>query len=199
MAGADSWPAHDRLPLAATGADRAAVFMAGGIFSGAAADRRRHQPDDERGCDPALRAADRFRCAGGWARRREQPDRRELPPARRGLPENLYALARLCRVDNDAVPADRVSDGAGDRACIRELARAVAVSGGAAVLDQLPDPGLCLDRLVAAERPDQSRAARSGADRSADPVALQFFFGAARAGLFVSAIHDPAALWQPVA
>ena len=34
---------------------------------------------------------------------------------------------------------------------------------------------------------------------AADAAALQRFFGTARAGLFVSAVHDPAALRQPVA
>ena len=88
---------------------------------------------------------------------RKQFDRRELPAARRRLPQNLRALGRLCRVHDAAVPPDRISDGAGDRPRARELAHAAAVSGNPAVLDQFPDPGLCLDRAVAAERPDQPR------------------------------------------
>ena len=80
-----------------------------------------------------------------------------------------------------------------------ELARAPAVSRGSAVLDQFSDPGLCLDRAAAAERADQPRAADGRADRAAGAAALQRVFAAIGHGLLVPAVHDPAALRQPVA
>src|SRR5260370_183640 len=61
-------------------------------------------------------------------------------------------------------------------------------SGHPAVLDQLSDPGLCLDRAVAAERARQPAAPRRGARRGAGTVALQRVFGRARARLLLSPV-----------
>jgi hypothetical protein len=75
------------------------------------------------------------------------------------------------------------------------LAPAVAVSGRAAVLDELPDPGLRVDRDPAAERAAEPGTARGRVDPHAVAVAEQRLFGRARAGLFVPAVHGPADLW----
>ena len=80
----------------------------------------------------------------------------------------------------------------------RRLAQPAVVSGDPAVLDQLPDPRLCLDRDAAADRPAQSRcSSRLGLIDDAGAADLQRFLGRARPRLLLSAVHDPAALRQP--
>ena len=73
-------------------------------------------------------------------------------------------------------------------------AACAAASGHAAVLDQLPDPRLCLDRHPEAGGPAELRAARAGRDRRAAGDHEHRVGGADRARLLLSAVHAPATL-----
>src|SRR5205085_11672150 len=91
----------------------------------------------------------------------------ELPRAVLGLPQRLYELARSCGACDSTVPPDRLSRRVCDCAHARRVAAAPALSRDAAVLDELSDPRLCLDRDPAAERPRQPAAACGRSHRAA--------------------------------
>src|SRR5439155_17345932 len=107
--------------------------------------------------------------------------------------------ARARRAGDLAVPRDRLSGGVRDRPRAEGLAATAAVPGHAAVLDQLSDPRLRLDRAVAAERADQPAAPRRRRDRDTIALAVQRLLGRARPRLLLSAVHDLAPLRRVVA
>src|SRR6266542_2434071 len=161
--------------VAAADADRAAVLLARAVLSAAAADRRGDQLCRKRRYDPAVRAAADVR-AGRAGKPR---DLGQLLHPRAALSARLPEFARPRRAGDIAVPRDRLSDGVRDRARAGGMAAIAAVPGHAAVLDQLSDPRLCLDRVVAAERADQPAAARRRPDRGAVALAVQWLLGRA--------------------
>ena len=67
-------------------------------------------------------------------------------------------------------------------------------AGDRAVLDLVPDPDLCLDQHPAARRPAQQDPARAASGLDAGGVALDRQRDVSRHRLFLSAVHDPAAL-----
>ena len=67
-------------------------------------------------------------------------------------------------------------------------------AGDRAVLDLVPDPHLCLDQHPAARRPAQQSAAGAAHRRRAGGVAVDRQRDVSRHRLFLSAVHDPAAL-----
>src|SRR5262249_7784197 len=121
----------------------------------------------------------------------------QLPRTGRGLSVGLSEFARQRGAGDRAVPADRLPARLGDRPRAEPVAAAIAVPGDIAVLDRFSDPGLCLDRIIAAERADQPAIARIGADRDAVAALVQRLLSRARARLFLPAVYDIAALWQP--
>ena len=87
----------------------------------------------------------------------------------------------------------RLCDGAG----AAPVAAGAADARRAAVLDVVPHPGLRLDQHPAARRPPQPGAPCVGAHRSAAHLARDRHRDLYRPRLFVSAVHDPAALCEP--
>jgi len=72
--------------------------------------------------------------------------------------DDLYLRAYLgalgnARAGDCTVPGSRLPDRLCDRPLARQVAAAAAVPGHAAVLDQLSDPRLCVDRDPQTERP----------------------------------------------
>ena len=67
-------------------------------------------------------------------------------------------------------------------------------AGDRAVLDLVPDPHLCLDQHPAARRPAQQDPAGAASGLGAGGVAVDRQRDVSRHRLFLSAVHDPAAL-----
>ena len=90
--------------------------------------------------------------------------------------------------------ADRLSGRLCARARAAPLAGRAGAAGGAAVLDLVPDPRLCVDEHPAARRAAQSGAARAAHHRRAGLVACDRPRGLYRHRLFVFPVHGAAAL-----
>ena len=118
--------------------------------------------------------------------------------ARRPLSARLSGLARLCRRWRPCCAWSLGYPIAMRSPAPERLAQTAAVSGRVAVLDEPSDPGLCLDRDPAADRPRKPAAARGWADPCADACSTTVF-GRARPRLLLPAVHGAAALRQPVA
>ena len=143
----------------AAGADRPALSLAGAVFSAAAVDRAEDQPGARASsaCRPTRRCSpnDGERLRMAWDAGEFCADRR-----RRSLSARLSRLARQCGVGDIAVPSARLPDRLRD--CPGRAGRGGScfVSCHAAVLDELSDPRLCLDR-----HPEAERAAERVSDR----------------------------------
>ena|ERR1700761_7174043 len=92
----------------------------------------------------------------------------------------------------------RVSDRSYDCARSRGLAPIAVVPCCVAVLDQLSDPGLRMDRDSAAERAAEPAVTRDRPNPGSPTVAEQRLFGRIGARIFLPAVYDPADLWQPI-
>ncbi|MNT53601.1 hypothetical protein D3C72_1906930 [compost metagenome] len=95
------------------------------------------------------------------------------------------------------MPADRLSDGLCHRQRTQGDPDGPVAADHDADLDRDPDPRVCLDGHSQQQRPAQQLPDVAGPDRStaADPQHQPG--GVHRRGLFVPAVHDPAALRQP--
>src|ERR1700722_12281355 len=187
---------RDRLwRLAALVADCAAMSVALRVLPAAARGCGGNQPDPERRHDPAL-----YTAVHPWPGRARKPcEPCQLLADRRGRSACLCEFADPRRAGNRAVSPGRLSDRLRHRPRAESLAQPAAVLCDLAVLDEPSDPRLCLDRDPSADRPPQPRTRWIGPHRSPDPADLQRFLGRSRPRLRVSAVHDPAALRQPVA
>ena len=100
---------------------------------------------------------------------------------------------RRAGLDRDPA-ADRLSHRLRHGAAAAALAADCDDAGDRAVLDLVPDPHLCLDQHFAARWPAQHGAAQAAPDLGAAGVALDRQRDVYRHRLFLSAVHDPAAL-----
>src|SRR5215467_5008640 len=86
---------------------------------------------------------------------------------RRSLSARLHQLAWQCDTGDGALSRSRLPDCLCDFPLQGGTAAVAAVSYHAAVLDQLSDPRLCLDRNPPAQRVAERGADRTGLDRKA--------------------------------
>ena len=173
------------------------LSLAGRLLPRPVPDRAQDQLRANRDRHAALRAGARSRRRPRWAQSlRARADARRLPPHRVGP-----ALSRLVRQEprrrralHRAAARARLSHGLRHRAQPAPLAAALGDGGGAAVLDLVPHPRLCLDQHPAARRPAQRRADGAAHRRQAGGLARDRHRGRHRPRLFLPAVHGAAAL-----
>src|SRR5713226_7515908 len=170
----------------------APLCVARAVLSRAVPDRAQDQLGRDRDRRAALHAAPRSR------RRRMEPppDPRRLPvPVLRQPVSARLSQRHKIRGRVDArLPAARLSHGLRHRARAARLAWLAAAAGHPALLDQLPDPRLRLDRPAERQRRHQQPAARDGPHPRAAGAPQQRLRRLSRHRLFLSAVHGAAAL-----
>src|SRR6266851_1018989 len=170
----------------------APLCVARAVLSRAVPDRAQDQLGRDRDRRAALHAAPRSR------RRRMEPPHhpRQLPvPVLRQPVSARLSQRHKIRGRVDArLPAARLSHGLRHRARAARLAWLAAAAGHPALLDQLPDPRLRLDRPAERQRRHKQPAARDGPHPRAAGAPQQRLRRLSRHRLFLSAVHGAAAL-----
>ena len=127
----------------------------------------------------------------------DQPRQLHLPQRRRAVSGGLPGLAADRLLQHAALPADRLSDGLCHCSRAKGPADGPAAADHDADLDRHPDSRLCLDGHPQQQRLTQRTVAGARPDRCAAADSQHRYGRVHRRGLFLPAVHDPAALRQP--